>query len=83
MGIIDDYSKDFRLNLKLERNQETLKSYLTHYAEPGNTIVIDGWSGYDFLSNTGDYHHNIHLHEVTVFKYIYLSHGATAKGKAK
>ena len=62
LGIIDNYSKDFRLNLTLDRNQETLKSFIARYVEPGNTIVTDGWQGYDFLSNTDDYRHDRHVH---------------------
>ena len=61
LGIIDKISKDFRLNLTLDRNQETLKNFITRYVEPGNTIVTDGLSGYDFLSNNEDYIHDIHL----------------------
>ena len=39
-----------------------MESFITRYVERGNTIVSDGWSSYDFLSNTADYHHDIHLH---------------------
>ena len=68
-GIIDNYSKDFRLNLTLEINQETLKSFITHYIEFGNTIATAGWFCYDFLLNNGDYHHDNHLHGDCNFGY--------------
>ena len=41
-GIIYNISKDFLLNLTLDRNQQTLKNFITSYVEPGNTIVNDG-----------------------------------------
>ena len=68
LGIIDNYSKDFRLNLTLDRNQETLESFITRYVEPGN--VTDGLWGYDFfLSNTDDYCHDRHVHGGGDFEY--------------
>ena len=39
-----------------------MKNFINRYVEPGNTIVTDGWSGYDFLSNTDDYRHDRHVH---------------------
>ena len=59
----------FRLNLTLDRNQEALKNFITCNVEPGNTIVNDGWSGYDFLSNNEDFIHDIHLHGGGYFGY--------------
>ena len=51
LGIIDNQTKDFRLNISLKRDQNVLKSFITRYVEPGNTIITDGWSGYNFLGS--------------------------------
>lgn len=62
LGIIDNQTKEFRLNISLKRDQNALKSFITRYVEPGNTIIIDGWSGYNFLGNLDNYSHDIHIH---------------------
>ena len=51
LGIIDNQTKDFGLNISLKRDQNVLKSFITRYVEPGNTIITDGWSGYNFLGS--------------------------------
>jgi len=55
LGIIDNISKDFLLDIAYERNQNILKSFIKNYIKSGNTIVCDGWSGYAFLDNIEGY----------------------------
>ena len=57
LGIVDNLTKDFRLDLSLDRNQERIKSVITQYVESGNTIVTDGWQDYNFLDTSDDYIH--------------------------
>ena len=62
LGIIDNQTKDFRLNISLKRDQNVLKSFITIYVELGNTIITDGWSDYNFLGSMDNYSHDIHIH---------------------
>ena len=50
IGIIDNEKKDFRLEITNIRNEEILKQIITTHIKPGNVVVTDGWSGYNFLS---------------------------------
>ena len=53
LGIIDNSSKDFRLEGTILRDAETLKKFVKKFVAPGNTIVTDGWLGYSFLEDEG------------------------------
>ena len=62
LGIVENLTKDFRLDLSLDRNQERIKSFITQYVESDNTIVTDGWQGYNVLDTSDDYIHEVHIH---------------------
>ena len=49
LGIIDNETKDFRIEPTLSRDSATLKNFINKYIPTGNYIVTDGWRGYDFL----------------------------------
>ena len=62
LGIIDNTTKDFRLDIAYERNQNILKSFIMNYINRGNIIVCDGWQGYAFLDNIEGYTRDMHIH---------------------
>ena len=63
IGIINNLTKNFRLEISKQRNEEVLKKIITAHVKSGNTIVSDGWSGYNFLSRPdSQYTHSIHNH---------------------
>ena len=54
LGIINNFNKDFRIEITKNRNTDTLKSFICKYVHKGNTIVLDGWRGRLFKK--------VHLH---------------------
>ena len=63
IGIINNLTKTFRLEISKVRNEEILKKIINAHVKSGNTIVSDGWSGYNFLSRSGSqYTHSVHNH---------------------
>lgn len=63
IGIINNLTKNFLLEISKRRNEEVLKKIVTAHVKSGNTIVSDGWSGYNFLSRPdSQYTHSIHNH---------------------
>lgn len=63
LGIIDNASKYFRLEAVFNRDEITIKSFISKNVEIGNNIVSDGWSSYDYLDNNNvGYNHIRHIH---------------------
>lgn len=63
IGVINNATKKFRLEFSKIRNEEILKKFIWLHIKPGNIIVSDGWSDYNFLSrNDSQYTHSIHNH---------------------
>ena len=46
----------------MDRSEATLKKFIMKYIEEGNTIITDGWAGYNFLNNNPSYNHITHIH---------------------
>ena len=63
LGIINNTSKEFRLEGSYKRDARTLESFIKKFVQNGNNIITDGWSGYDFLDrpNSG-YIRYKHIH---------------------
>ena len=63
IGIINNITKDFRIEGTLNRDSDTLKNFIVKYVDKGNTIISDGWADYGFLNspNSG-YSHITHIH---------------------
>ena len=63
IGMIDTNTKEFRLVPTFSRDSNTLKDIVLRYIRPGNTLITDAWSGYNWISqpNSG-FHHIIHNH---------------------
>ena len=47
IGLINVESKKIRLELVKERSSEVLKKIILHHAGINNTIITDGWEGYN------------------------------------
>ena len=62
LGAINTQTKEFRLEATLDRSEATLKKFIMKYIEEGNTIITDGWAGYNFLNNNSSYNHITHIH---------------------
>ena len=64
LGIINDITKDFHIEGSINREAWTLSIFIHKYVEFGNTIISEGWAGYNFLidSNSG-YSHITHIHQ--------------------
>jgi len=60
LNIINTSTKEFRILATKNRDGNTLKKFIMKYVPPGNNIVTDGWSGYNFLNRNGyiRYEHN-------------------------
>ena len=54
LGAINTQSKEFRIELYYERNEDILKKFITTYIDTSNSIITDGWPEYLFL-NTPDF----------------------------
>ena len=39
-----------------------MKNFLLKFIDGGNTIITDGWQGYNFISNFNDYAHQVYNH---------------------
>lgn len=70
IGMIDTNTKEFRLVPTFSRDSNTLKDIVLRYIRPGNTLITDAWSGYNWISqpNSG-FHHIIHNHGHGQFGY--------------
>ena len=66
LGIVDNISKDFRLEITNQWNQQVLKKFITTYVETGNTIINEGWSEYNFINNMNGYIRDMHMHGVGI-----------------
>ena len=53
LNIINTVNKDFRINVTLSRDTPNLKKFITYFVPPGNNIITDGWSSYNFLNELG------------------------------
>ena len=42
LGIIDNITKQYRLDISYHRNATILKTFITKYVERGNTIICGG-----------------------------------------
>lgn len=61
IGLIDVESKKIRLELVKERSSEVLKKIILHHVGINNTIITDGWDGYNWIGQYS-YAHLVHLH---------------------
>ena len=63
MGIIDNESKQIRLEASLNRDSNTIKKFINKFIGYGNIIVSDGWSAYSWIDdNNSGYSHITHIH---------------------
>ena len=62
LGIIDNITKLYRLDISYQRNASILKTFITKYVERGNTRVWNGRQGYSFIYNMDGYNRNVHIH---------------------
>lgn len=69
IGIINNLTKDFRLEATKSRDAETLEKFLINYIQPGNTIICDGWSGYQFIDGLNGFTRITHNHGAGDFGY--------------
>ena len=61
--IIDNIEKDFLLEAVFNRDESSIKKYISMYIETGNNICSDGWATYNYLDNElSGYHHYRHVH---------------------
>ena len=68
LGIIDNTSKDFRLDGTFNRDTNSLKNFITKYVKTGNTIISDSWRAYNFIGqNDSGYIHIQHNHNQRAF----------------
>ena len=73
LGIINNFTKEFRLECSIKRDEFSLTKFIKKFEEKGNTIISDGWAGYQNLENEG-YHHDVHIHMKEVTLDLALSH---------
>ena len=62
IGIINNRTKEFRLEASKYRDTNTIKKFLYKFIDSGNIIISDGWSGYNFISNFNGLAHEVHNH---------------------
>ena len=62
LGAINTQTTEFRLEATLDRSEITLKKFITKYIEEENSIITNGWSGYNFLNSNPSYYHITHIH---------------------
>ena len=68
VGLINIDTKEIRLELVSNRNQNTLKYIIEKHVGRGNIINKDSWPGYNFISNVNSgYVHNVYNHSNGVF----------------
>ena len=63
IGIINNANKDYRIEVSKTKDSESLKKFLINYIEPGNTIICDEWSRYQFIDNLNGYTRITHHHK--------------------
>jgi len=63
LDITENETKNFRVVVSYNRDEEILKTFISKFIPTGNIIISDAWSGYSFLNaaNSG-YIHSIHVH---------------------
>ena len=61
IGLIDIHTKNIRLELVHEGNNEIMKKIIQHHIGYTNTIINDDWEVYNWLREYG-YHHIVHIH---------------------
>lgn len=70
LGIINNSTKEFRIEASFERDTPTIKKFISKYVETGNNIVSDGWSSYNYLDNINSgYLHIKHIHGAGAFRW--------------
>ena len=70
LGIINKTSKEFRIKFSYNSDSGTLANFIQKYIEIRNTIISNGWSGYNFLdSEESGYSHITHIHHRGNFRY--------------
>ena len=64
VGVINTTNRNyFRCNLTSVRNTDYLRRFITTYIEPGNTIISDGWQGYNWLNDANSgFNHLTFIH---------------------
>lgn len=62
LGLINNRTKEFRLQATTTRNSINLKKFIISYIDSGNTIITEGWQGYAFLQNNNSYVWEMHNH---------------------
>ena len=62
IGIINNRTKEFRLEASKYRDTNTIKKFLNNFIDSGNTIISDRWSGYNFISNFNESTLEVHNH---------------------
>lgn len=53
MNIVNTNSKEFRIVATTSRGGAILKKFITKFVPPGNNIVTNDWTGYNFLNDNG------------------------------
>ena len=61
VGLINVVSKKIRLELVKERSSQILQKIIFHHIGFNNTIITDGWEGYNWIRDYR-YYHIIHIH---------------------
>ena len=68
LGIINNNTKDFRIEGAYNRDTNTLSNFISTYVEKGNVIISDGWQGYNYLnSHDSGYQHLTFMHINGIF----------------
>ena len=66
--LINNIIKEFRIEASFNRDATILSKFIYKYVEIGNTIVSDGWAGYNFLNSAeSGFSHINHLHQGGIF----------------
>lgn len=61
--MIDNIEKDFLIEAVFNRDQNTIKQFISMYVISGNNICSDGWTAYNYLDNPlSGYYHYRHVH---------------------
>lgn len=64
VGVINTTNRNcFRCNLTSVRNADYLRTFVTTYIEQGNTIISEGWQGYNWLNDANSgFNHLTFIH---------------------
>lgn len=74
LDIINKATKEFRIEGVYNRDSAILETFIKKYVEKGNTIISDGWPGYNFLnSEKSGYSHITRIHQGGSFGYCLQS----------